>query len=625
MFLTKNGRGVSGIVLPPVPTARERFAAEELTDYVRKISGAELTCGENEPYTVYIGDPSRNPAAAEWLSEEEFDRLVPGPEGIMILASEDKLLLAGSSRNPGERERGTVYAVYELLERVFGCSFAAYGKSGTDTGEWIPSMKTMEIAPFRYVKAAAHLSYRTAIVQYDVWVGDPDHPLNPQFISWLAKNRYNRILTWSGIYEGFKSNGMLEEAEKRGIAFSVGHHQSFTMLIPPHGNAYFSEEYEKTHPEYFRLLEDGSRYTVRDGDFTGQLTLCMRNEALIGQMADNIVRWADENPAVDVICLWPQDGCHPQCCCAACSAHSKSENYTYFVSSVAERVSEKRPLLRIDRIAYVDLLECGEEKLSRSLIVDEAVWFDSGLRSVGRPDGGSFADSPYETTLLRWKRAGAQVVYYDYLMGIYGCRQKWLPAADEIQASCRRMTEKGILGSGTQLEAFNLWNHAFNFYSFARTAYDGSLSFEEALAAFCRLFGEGSPYVADVIRHGEAVLDGQVTIRYAADYVMEHVDLPLVYGLYEKALNAAKSPRARNNIRLMRMAFRYSDLEAHNPRYTDTDTGKVSNAADDSGELWYMHTHFDSFLSGNEGYGIAIPVTKQNKHEFCPDVWYQFE
>lgn len=94
----------------------------------------------------------------------------------MILASEDKLLLAGSSRNPGERERGTVYAVYELLERVFGCSFAAYGKSGTDTGEWIPSMKTMEIAPFRYVKAAADLSYRTAIVQYDVWVGDPDHP-----------------------------------------------------------------------------------------------------------------------------------------------------------------------------------------------------------------------------------------------------------------------------------------------------------------------------------------------------------------------------------------------------------------------------------------------------------------
>lgn len=30
MFLTKNGRGVSGIVLPPVPTARERFGLKSL-------------------------------------------------------------------------------------------------------------------------------------------------------------------------------------------------------------------------------------------------------------------------------------------------------------------------------------------------------------------------------------------------------------------------------------------------------------------------------------------------------------------------------------------------------------------------------------------------------------------
>ncbi len=625
MFLTKNGCGVSGIVLPPEPTARERFAAEELIAYVKTISGATLTYGAGEPCTVYIGDPSRNPAVAEWLSVEEFDRLVPGPEGMMILATEDKLLLAGSSRHPEERERGTVYAVYELLERLFGCSFATYGKKGTETGELIPSLTTMEVKPFRYVKAAADLSYRTAIVQYDVWVGNPDHPLNECFISWLAKNRYNRILTWSGIYEGFKTNGMLEAAEKMGISFSVGHHQALTMLLPPKGNAYFPEEYEKTHPEYFKLLKDGSRYVFRDGDFTGQLTLCMRNEALIEQMTNNVIQWADANPAVDVICLWPQDGRHPQCCCEACSAHSKSANYAYFVNAIAERVSKKRPHVKLDRIAYVDLLECEAEELSPSVIIDEAVWFDSGLRSVGRPDGGSFADTPYETKLLDWKRAGAQVVYYDYLMGIYSCRQKWLPAADEMQAACCRMKEKGILGAGTQLEAFNLWNHAFNFYSFGRTAYDNALSFEDNLTAFCRLFGEGAPYVAEVIRHGEAVLDGQVTIQHAANYVMEHVDFPMVYGLYEKALAAATAPCARNNIRLMRMAFRYSDLEAHNPRYTNADTGKISNAADDSGELWYMHTHFDSFLSGNEGYGIAIPVTKQNKTEFNPDVWYQFE
>ena len=44
-------------------------------------------------------------------------------------------------------------------------------------------------------------------------------------------------------------------------------------------------------------------------------------------------------------------------------------------------------------------------------------------------------------------------------------------------------------------------------------------------------------------------------------YLMKHIDKKRIYALYDEALGAAETALFRNNIRLMRMAFRYSDLE----------------------------------------------------------------
>ena len=200
-----------------------------------------------------------------------------------------------------------------------------------------------------------------------------------------------------------------------------------------------------------------------------------------------------------------------------------------------------------------------------------------------------------------------------------------MPAADEMQAICRRLCEKGILGLGTQLETFNMWNHIFNFYSYGRTSYDISLSLDDNLKKFCRIFGKGAKYIEEIIKYGEHILNGQVTIEKASGYLMENIDKERVYSLFEQALESSDEAKARNNIRLMRMVFRYSDLELNNPRYTMERTGIISNAADESGELWYMHKNFDSFKSGKEGYAIAIPVAKTTEKEFIPDKWYIFD
>ena len=42
-------------------------------------------------------------------------------------------------------------------------------------------------------------------------------------------------------------------------------------------------------------------------------------------------------------------------------------------------------------------------------------------------------------------------------------------------------------------------------------------------------------------------------------------------------------------------------------------------------ELKYMREHYDSFLSGEEGFGIAIPFEDPCDAVFEPTVWYTFE
>ena len=94
----------------------------------------------------------------------------------------------------------------------------------------------------------------------------------------------------------------VDELDKRGIRMSVGHHESSRMWLPYFGNEYFSESYALTHPEYYRLNADGTRYTPKSkDDHTGQWIYCSRNIDCIEQISRNLIEWAKENPLVDTI------------------------------------------------------------------------------------------------------------------------------------------------------------------------------------------------------------------------------------------------------------------------------------------------------------------------------------
>ena len=118
-----------------------------------------------------------------------------------------------------------------------------------------------------------------------------------------------------------------------------------------------------------------------------------------------------------------------------------------------------------------------------------------------------------------------------------------------------------------------MWNNIFNFYTFGRTAYDTTLTMEDNLDRFCMIFGNGAPMIEEI----------------------------------------------------MCIVFGYSDLEINGPKLDIPGYTEISKGADVTGEVWYTHENFGSYLTGREGYGIAFAVEKRSNAIFQPDHWYIFE
>ena len=628
MEISKEKRPV--VVIPSNPTKSEVFIAKELIKYIKNIIGTELElCADEKEISgerIIIGSPKRNNLAKNVITQEEFESYVTGSEGFLIKTfGEDVLLLAGKD---GDRERGTIYAVYEFLERFAGCSLSAYSHPDVEAGEYVPKKDKIAAENICYAKKSADRPYRMACIQYGSFAGEPDHGLNISFFDWLAKNRYNCIYTWMSVYQKLKKAGLVDAAQERGLDFMVGHHDVTDFFLPPEGNDTFKEKYYETHPEYFRLEKDGTRY--KPVDAFGQIVLCSRNGELIKEISKNILTWLEENPEVKMIQLAPHDGVSEHCVCPMCSPYTKMENYTYFMNEVAKLVTEKKPEVKMVMMLYNDIWKCPENvKLSSGMMIIEATWehpegLYRGIRTGGKRDGGSLSNTRYEDNILEWKNAGAEVMYYDYYMSVYATKQRYTPLADEIQAIWKRFEEKGILGSSTQIECYNLWNYIFNFFTFGRTGYDSSITLEENLDRFTLIFGEGASWIKKIINETEECLEGQVGIPSAAFYLMDNIDKEKIYDWYEKALESAKTPLARNNIRLMRMVFRYSDISLDFDNARALTGEKVKEGENIPSELLYMN-NYDSFWTNKTGYGAAFPITGTVKEEFVPDKWYNFE
>ena len=130
--LCKDGEALYDIVIPSEAGAAVVNAAEELTEYVYKVSGARLNLkydsGESGSNFISLGDTAELKKAA---FEVDYDSL--GSDGFVMKTLDKNYYITART------DRGVLYGVYEFLEKTVGVKFIAYDYT------YIPSEKTIPL------------------------------------------------------------------------------------------------------------------------------------------------------------------------------------------------------------------------------------------------------------------------------------------------------------------------------------------------------------------------------------------------------------------------------------------------------------------------------------------------
>lgn len=302
--LAENGLSQYEIVLPEDAIASERYAAEELQNFLKQISGAELRIVEESAASggpaIHLGYTGKAQAA---FSAET--RPAPGAEEFVMFPDPE----AAEFFITGGRPRGTLYGVYAFLEDHLGCRWYAPGVSR------IPRMDTIPFPEIRMAQAPA-FEYREPFF-YHAFDAD-----------WAARNRVNG------------STPKLTDRHGGKVTYSHFVH-TFNELVPP-------AQYFDAHPEYFTHITDPN---VKD-----KTQLCVTNPEVLDISKQRVMQWMDDAPHATIFSVSQNDNIN-YCLREGDAALEKEEGspagpLLHFVNAIADYISEKHPGKFVDTLAY---------------------------------------------------------------------------------------------------------------------------------------------------------------------------------------------------------------------------------------------------------------------------------
>ena len=302
--LAAGGKSDYTIVIGPDCSPSERYAAEELQQFIEQISGVRLPVSTESGAgaMILVG---RSAALAALPVDIDFDAL--GDEGLVIKTVGSHLVLAGG------RKRGTLYAVYEFLDKHLGCRWYTSG-GATPAVTRIPRQETVVVGPIDETKIPA-LEYRSAWYR-EAFEGN-----------WAARNRLNGTST--------------------GVTEKHGGKISYHRTQAQHTFRYFFGAGQLAdHPEWFALV-DGKRKTTQ---------LCTSHPGVV-ERATNVIRhWLRQEPKARFVSVIANDG-GGFCGCELCGPlteyeRSRAAPVLHLANQVADNIKKEFPNVMIDTIAY---------------------------------------------------------------------------------------------------------------------------------------------------------------------------------------------------------------------------------------------------------------------------------
>lgn len=373
-------------VTPSEFRAQIRRAADELADYIEKISGARPE--------VIEGTPQPIPDRAIWVGyQPALDELFPDidfafehPEEILIAASANHLVIAGRDRGPEKAgttlglfdhfkrdvvsapntEDGTANAVTTFLQKYLDVRWLWPG----DLGEDIVQNRTIAFEPFVY--------------RYHP-------PLRGRKFHFNPRGKPAELFRWWEDHQRSGARGSLWRA---------------TL----HSSDVWWNRFHEIHPEYFALQSDGTRNPPADPRY---VKLCVSNPAVAEQWLDDAEKLLRENPDLVVLSMMPTDG-GGWCTCENCKAWDHpdapdgvmTERYVKFWNLLARGLKERFP----DRDVYLDQMAYATYKAPP---IETELEDNIAIRYVGHfPLGNEAGRQEDKANMKGWAAADPKAMGY---------------------------------------------------------------------------------------------------------------------------------------------------------------------------------------------------------------------
>ncbi|MBI5091615.1 MAG: DUF4838 domain-containing protein [Candidatus Hydrogenedentes bacterium] len=297
------------IVVAPDAIPSEKSAAEEFQSLFKQCTGTDLRIvdrpAKKRAVLIGIGAQGKSEAA----TPESVERL--GDEGLSIVVERNVIRIAGG------RPRGILYGVYEFFERYFGVRFLTHDHTH------IPPGAGQTVIPLDIFSYVPPFSFRCASYKEN-----SDHP---DFAARLRMNTFSRDEKLGGA------------TPQNLISHSFLHQIS-------------ADEYGKTHPEYFALVEGVRKLDVSGISGRTESQPCVTNHDVLDIVTANVLKQLDASPGMRNISVSQNDN-DEYCHCPACEAINQREEtpmgaHLAFVNAVAERVEKKYPRVKVGTLAY---------------------------------------------------------------------------------------------------------------------------------------------------------------------------------------------------------------------------------------------------------------------------------
>lgn len=665
MVLVENGKPGAVVVLADDSTMTARYAAEELVAHVKKATGVELPVlaesmigAETRP-RIFVGMTNAARAAgidAENLDHDAFilrslngDLFIVGredPSRIRVKSGgmRDRILHGGYASREPTSPNGTLFGVYEILQRYVGVRWLWPGELGT----YVPAADMLVIEDELDEHQSPKLKFRR-LIWYQIQRAAHE----------AARGNYG-----PAIPELDFSPEVLVNYSRDLDVFLGRHRLGYSEAKPPvqHVFSGWWLKYGEDHPEWFMMRPDGQRGphpNATEGE-QRQVPICVTNTDLhryiveeywdggdylsLGEADRNLACQCPDCLAWDV----PQPTSFPESLRPAFVPQMTSNRYARFWKAIHDLASKRNPDVTITSFLYYSYLPAPTNGI------------DLGDRFVGdfAPWTGNVRDYPMpeeEDNWLReqwegWRNTGLRMVYRP---NIFHCGYV-MPHLSTWQAGefIRFAYEQGMEGF-RQDSLFGNWAvRGPMLYMYVRLAWTPDMSIDAIRSEYFSAFG---PAAADV----EAYFDywEEYSARrpggdlYMTRLLHTHLAYPQeIFGpaeeLLQKAFEAAQEspdPQYADRVLFLKLGLEHARLAARLFETLDSsgtppvdDPERFQEAQNALWDLIYFRRAHESdyiadlrYAAGVENRWIDIPTLMKNFNEVAlpesiPSPWIEW-